>query len=202
MNSFTSFFRLNLRIFVALASVLLICSLSSCGSLKLKYADSDDPAYIGPINGKDHRGKKDYADHDDKKDDNKKQISASSHPLVVEARQWLGTPYLYGGETKDGADCSGFVMQVYKNALNISLPRNSAKQCEFCKKIDRSSLQPGDLLFFSSQNAGGNVAHVGMYVGEGIMIHASSSRGVIETPIDNTYFVTYFVSCGRVPGID
>lgn len=121
--------------------------------------------------------------------------------LVREARTWIGTPYLYGGETKDGADCSGFLMTLFKETCSLSLPRNSAAQRDYCIAIDRPMLQPGDLVFFSSSVGQGKVSHVGMYIGSGKMIHASTSRGVIESGLDEKYYQNHYHSSGRVYGI-
>lgn len=121
--------------------------------------------------------------------------------LVKEAREWLGTPYLYGGETRSGADCSGFLMTVFKNVCGLSLPRNSAAQREYCVEIDKSRLSPGDLVFFTSSAGKGKVSHVGMYVGDGRIIHASTSRGVVESALQEKYYVTHYHSSGRVYAI-
>lgn len=124
-----------------------------------------------------------------------------SDALVSTARTWLGTPYRYGGQTKKGTDCSGMLMVIYKDVANLSLPRNSAEQRNYCLDINRRSLQPGDLVFFSSSTRGGKVSHVGMYVGGGKIIHASSSRGVIESSLDEKYYKNHYHSSGRVYGI-
>ncbi len=117
--------------------------------------------------------------------------------LLKEADKWIGTPYVYGGNSSDGVDCSGFVLQVYKKALDIKLPRNSAKQQEFCTKLDRDNLREGDLVFFTVRG-GDSVGHVGIYIGNGRMIHASSSKGVIISPLSQKYYVDNFHSCGRI----
>lgn len=166
--------------------VMLCLFLTSCGSRKsqvgLKY-NEDEAGQV--IEVKPHG--KPMSD------------SPVARRLVAEAREWLGTPYKYGGETKSGADCSGFVMKVYHKVTGLKLPRNSAAQCDYCNKIKKEELETGDLVFFSSNASKGRVAHVGMYVGDGIMIHASSSRGVIETDINSDYFVRHYVASGRVP---
>ena len=87
-------------------------------------------------------------------------------------------------------------MNVYNRALGIKLPRNSAKQQEFCTGVSRNELSPGDLVFFS--NNSGRINHVGMYIGAGNMIHASSSRGVIISSLSEKYFMDRFHSAGRV----
>lgn len=117
--------------------------------------------------------------------------------LLKEADRWIGVPYLYGGNGKDGVDCSGFVLQVYKSALGIGLPRNSAKQQEYATLTSLDNLREGDLVFFTVRG-GKDVGHVGIYIGDGRMIHASSSKGVIISPLSQKYYVDNFHSCGRI----
>lgn len=121
--------------------------------------------------------------------------------LVGEARRWLGTPYRYGGESRSGADCSGMLMVIYRDVAGVKLPRNSAAQRDYCFEVERRQLQPGDLVFFSSSRGGRKISHVGMYVGNGRIIHASSSRGVIESELAERYYDTHYHSSGRVYGI-
>lgn len=127
--------------------------------------------------------------------------AASARPakaLLEEADKWLGTPYKYGGDKRGkGVDCSGLVNRVYADALSISLPRNSAQQAEFCKAIDKKSLDIGDLVFFSPGGSG-RINHVGMYIGDDCMIHASGSRGVMISRLSEPYFQRNYRSCGRV----
>jgi len=119
--------------------------------------------------------------------------------LVKEARTWIGTPYQWGGQDKNGADCSGFVMEVFRQAVGVKLPRNSRQQQKYCTPIRPEELAVGDLVFFSSAKSSGQVAHVGMYIGDNKMIHSSSSKGVIETDLSQNYYVRYFYGAGRVP---
>ncbi len=125
------------------------------------------------------------------------KASPSMAALLTEANSWIGTPYKYGGNTREGVDCSGFVLQVYLRALDISLPRTSAQQQDFCRKIRRDELKPGDLMFFSVRE-GGNVGHVGIYIGDGMMIHASSKVGVVVAPLNTSYFERNYLSSGRI----
>lgn len=119
--------------------------------------------------------------------------------LLSEADTWKGTPYLWGGNDRNGVDCSGFVTQVFKNALGIKLPRTSKTQSEYCTPLKRKDLQPGDLVFFATNSKKeGEVSHVGLYIGDGNMIHSSSSRGVIVSSLDNNYYRKTFHSAGRV----
>lgn len=121
--------------------------------------------------------------------------------LVRSARQWIGTPYVYGGRSKSGTDCSGMIMVIYDEVAGLSLPRNSAAQRDYCVSVSRRQLEPGDLVFFTTSKRGGKVNHVGMYVGNGRIIHASSSRGVIESSLDEKYYATHYHSSGRVYGV-
>ena len=121
--------------------------------------------------------------------------------LVSGARQWLGTPYVWGGENKDGADCSGFVMTLFRDVTGISIPRNSRAQKDYCIDLDKNKLEVGDLVFFSSPKSGGKIAHVGMYIGDNMMVHASSSKGVIESSLDLNYYIKHFQGAGRIPTI-
>lgn len=118
--------------------------------------------------------------------------------LLEEAYSWLGTPYKYGGQAKDGADCSGFVMMSYVNALGIKLPRTSYDQGEYCKRISKDKLQAGDLVFFRTGKAD-RVSHVGIYIGDDKIIHASSSRGVVIDNLSGKYYVDHYHHSGYIP---
>jgi hypothetical protein len=115
--------------------------------------------------------------------------------LVAEARKWIGTPYRYGGCDRDGTDCSGFVMSVYKNVCGIKLPRSSSEQRSYCMEVSRNKTSVGDLVFFGSES---KVSHVGLYIGNGEMIHASTSRGVMVSSIDSGYWLDHYCGAGHV----
>lgn len=117
--------------------------------------------------------------------------------LVKEARRWLGSPYRYGGNTRKGVDCSGLVAQVYDRTLGIKLPRTSADQCVFSTGIEKKKLRNGDLIFFATGQAG-RVSHVGIYIGDNRMIHASASRGVVVSDIGESYWLRRYVASGRI----
>lgn len=123
--------------------------------------------------------------------------SDQTHRIVREARKWIGTPYRYGGVTHAGIDCSGLTMTLYADVYGLQLPRSSAQQQQYALPISQSDLAPGDLVFFAT-SGGANVSHVGLYIGSGKMVHASTSRGVIESSLDEKYYVQRFHSAGRV----
>ncbi len=110
-------------------------------------------------------------------------IEARRDSVVAFARQQLGTRYVFGGTSPRGFDCSGFT-QYLARAFGVNLPRTAAQQARVGTEVprDRSLLRPGDLLTFGR---GGRVTHIGVYVGDGRYVHASSGRGQItESNLD------------------
>ncbi len=115
--------------------------------------------------------------------------------IVKKAKQYLGTPYVYGGASPSGFDCSGFVQYVFQ-LHGIPLPRTSRQQWTAGKSIATSQLQPGDLVFFNTSGSG--VSHLGIWVGDGQFIHASSSRGVMISALSNSYWSPRYMGARRV----
>lgn len=125
------------------------------------------------------------------------ELPEQTKALLHEADKWLGTAYRYGGNTRAGVDCSGLVCNLFNNALSIKLPRVSSQQGEFCRRISKNELIEGDLVFFNT-GGGARINHVGMYIGGGNIVHASTSKGVIISSLDDSYYKRTFNSCGRV----
>lgn len=92
--------------------------------------------------------------------------------LLEIAKQQLGVPYVYGGTTPSGFDCSGFTQYCFKQALGIELPRTADAQYGLGESVALNDLQPGDLVFWGSRRG---IYHVGIYVGDGNYIHAGAS---------------------------
>jgi cell wall-associated NlpC family hydrolase len=111
------------------------------------------------------------------------------------ADSYLGVGYRYGGRTRAGMDCSGFVGQVFEEALGMALPRRSRAQIGEGTSVARSDLRPGDLVFFRNWLV---VDHVGIYYGEDRFIHSSSTLGVTVTPLDDPYFRTRYAGARRL----
>ncbi|MDE6080411.1 MAG: C40 family peptidase [Duncaniella sp.] len=119
--------------------------------------------------------------------------------LLSEAKMWLGTPYRYGGNDRGGVDCSGLVVQVYQRALGIKLPRVSREQADAVEAQSRERLLPGDLVFFATGRDPQRISHVGIFLGDGKMIHSSTKNGVVVADILSGYFDEHFRKAGRVP---
>jgi probable lipoprotein NlpC len=107
------------------------------------------------------------------------------HQLQAHFLQWSGTPYKYGGNSKRGIDCSAFVSRTYKEIFGLYLPRTTRAQAVAGKKISRASVRPGDLVLFKT---GILDRHVGIYLGNKYFMHASASKGVIQSRLDNPYW--------------
>lgn len=117
----------------------------------------------------------------------KPQPPKSRGSLEQYASSWLGAKYVYGAAEKKRTDCSGFVMQVYKGYYNIALDHSASSIYKDSRgsKVSRGSLKEGDLVFFGSF---WKVDHVGIYLSGDRFIHASTSKGVIISPMNDKYW--------------
>ena len=121
-------------------------------------------------------------------------LSSRGGMIVNTAKRFIGVPYVWGGTTTSGFDCSGFIMNIYgRHGLNIK--RLADEQYYGGKKLSKSELTAGDLVFFSTYAPG--VSHVGIYIGDNKFIHASSSRGVTIDSLDSEYFKNAYVGACR-----
>ncbi len=109
-------------------------------------------------------------------------------------KPWIGTPYSFGGESKRGIDCSGFVMQVFKKYKGMNLPHSTRETFKMGKNISKSGLKKGDVLFFGNWLG---VSHSGIYMGQNSFVHASSSKGVTYTSFSNAYWAPKFKGARR-----
>ena len=115
--------------------------------------------------------------------------------IISSAMDYMGVPYVFGGTSPYGFDCSGYVQYVFANA-GVSLPRTADVQYEEGTPISTAELVPGDLVFFTTYTYG--ASHVGIYVGDGNFIHASSSRGVTISSLNESYYSTHYIGARRI----
>ena len=117
--------------------------------------------------------------------------------FLEQCKQYLGTPYKYGGISKTGMDCSGFIFTSAKQSLGIKLPRRAEDLYNATERLEKEQLQPGDFLFFKAANT---VNHAAVYLGNDEFIHAASDgpkTGVIISKLSDSYWNTTFVGCGK-----
>ena len=125
------------------------------------------------------------------------QRSSGSSSVVQAAYRNVGARYVWGASRPGAFDCSGFTMFVMRQ-FGVSLPHSSGAQFRMGRSVSRSNLQAGDLVFFSSGTRG-VIGHVGLYIGNGRMIHASTpSTGVIVSSINERYFAARYLGARRV----
>lgn len=125
--------------------------------------------------------------------------SSAGERIVSKAKEYLGVPYVYGGTSPSGFDCSGFVYYVYRQC-GYSITRTATTQNRDGYQVSRSNLQPGDIIIFYN-SAKTAIGHSAIYIGNGQFIHASSSGGrVMITNLSSTYYDTHFYSARRIVG--
>ena len=128
----------------------------------------------------------------------KKQTKPAAKPTNLEkyAKEWLGAKYVYGAASKKKTDCSGYVMQVYKGFYGIALDHNAQRIFDDGRgySIKRKKLQEGDLVFFGNF---WKISHVGIYLKGDRFIHASTSSGVVITPMDDNYWASKYKGARR-----
>jgi len=128
----------------------------------------------------------------------KSDAGTAKEKMLMEIIRYLNTPYKYGGNSKKGIDCSAFTQQVYRNVLSVELSRSARTQFRQGKKIKRiEDLRFGDLVFFNTRK---NVkpGHVGIYIGDYLFAHASSSRGVTVSSLKHSYYKSRFMGGRRI----
>ena len=122
-------------------------------------------------------------------------LPVSESKLRTVAESYLGVPYVFGGQSRDGMDCSGFVRQVFNEASGIQLPHNAAAMSHYGRDVSKNDLEPGDILFFKGLFF---IEHAGIYMGNGYFIHSQSHVGVNYTLLSTTYFTEHLAGAKRV----
>lgn len=126
------------------------------------------------------------------------KVESKTSELVVNALGFLGVPYKRGGNTAEtGFDCSGFVRAIYTQTIGLVLPRRAEQQAAATQKIDKSELQPGDLVFFNTMRRA--FSHVGIYVGNGKFVHSPRPGGEVRVEdMGISYWASRFDGARRV----
>lgn len=124
-------------------------------------------------------------------------LSGESHHVANQKinkvyRQWAGTRYRMGGTGSGGIDCSAFVQKAMSGAFGLDLPRSTSEQRYEGHSISKSDLRPGDLVFFRKNH------HVGVYIGNGLFVHASTSQGVTTSSLSESYWARNYTQSRRV----
>jgi len=120
---------------------------------------------------------------------------AVKHKLYQQHNEWLGVDYEMGGLGKDGIDCSGFVYRTFRQKLGINIPRSTEQQIKLGTKVSKNKLRAGDLVFFKTAT---KVRHVGIYLENNKFLHASTSKGVMISKLDNVYWKQKFWQAKRL----
>ena len=115
--------------------------------------------------------------------------------LLAHHASWRGTPYVWGGLSRSGVDCSGYIYRTYQNVFARALPRTTRAQVQLGRRIERAQLRDGDLVFFKT---GRDRRHAGIYVGNGQFAHASYSRGVTISSLDSAYWKRHYWQSRRL----
>ena len=125
------------------------------------------------------------------------KTNVNKDEVMYKVIEYLNTPYLWGGTSKRGIDCSAFVQTVMYQALGVLLPRTSSEQSNVGADVQRSELKFGDLLFFNTMGRG-RVSHVGIYMSDGYFVHSGSSTGVAVASLESDFYSRVFLRAKRV----
>lgn len=122
-------------------------------------------------------------------------------PLKAVADTYLGVPYVWGGESMTGIDCSAFTRSVWQRTFGIALPRVAKQQSQLGIPVFKFGLQPGDLVFFGETPDSASIDHVGIYMGKNQFINATSSSGVKYSSLDESFWVGKYQFAKRFPNM-
>lgn len=183
-NRFKSLCNVGISMLLTLTAMFMLESCSSTKKLSVKRMDSVEEERIEMRNHKPGH------------------MSSWQKNIFNEAMTWIGTPYKYAGAEKGiGADCSGFVLRVFENTQGWKLPRNSAKQAEYCERISEKEVIAGDLVFFATGSDPQKISHVGIMLDDVAFVHASSTKGVVVSQINSPYYSKRIMMFGRLPEV-
>ena len=161
---------------VFIVLLILIVSAAGCTLTQVRHT-ARKPVYTAPSN----------IAFDDSQEINRQ--------IQLQYQQWKGTRYAYGGLSRNGIDCSGFVYVTYLDKFGIKLPRSTSSLSQVGRKVKRAELRPGDLVFFKTGFKG---RHVGIYMDKGRFVHASTKKGVMISSFRDYYWKNKYWTSRRV----
>lgn len=124
--------------------------------------------------------------------------SSKGQQIVAIAKSYMGVPYVWGGTSPAGFDCSGLVQYVFRQ-MGVSINRVAADQTAHGTPVSRENLKPGDIVFFHNTSRYTRINHVGIYVGDGQFIHAPQTGDVVKiSPLNTGYYNTTFITARRI----
>jgi cell wall-associated NlpC family hydrolase len=123
--------------------------------------------------------------------------STTREMMLMEIIKYLNTPYKFGGNSKNGIDCSAFTQTIYNNSLSVLLLRSAREQFTQGLSIEKSSLKFGDLVFFNTRRRV-RPGHVGIFIGGNLFAHSSSKQGVIISSLDHEYYSRTYMGARRI----
>lgn len=129
---------------------------------------------------------------------NQKKTVALQNQLLKSYSNWKGTKYALGGDSERGMDCSALTRRVYREVYGYELPRQTIQQVKMGAHVSKENLKPGDIVFFRPE---GTNNHTAVYLGDTLFINASSSKGVVISTLENTYWNKYFKYGVRVRAV-
>lgn len=126
-------------------------------------------------------------------------VTSQGQQIVDFAMQFHGSPYVWAGNTPSGFDCSGFTQYVVQNTLGYDITHSTDLQAGYGSPVAWGEWQPGDLIFFVGTGGGGYISHVGIYIGDGQMIHAENAgTGVVISSLYSSYYSEHYYSATRL----
>lgn len=176
----------------AIAAIVLAASGCASPGLQRGHADPGRTGKSADSRDQHQTARLDDASHQGMPSSSATRLKKALHRVY---NRWHGTPYRYGGQSRDGVDCSSFVRQAIDTVESHELPRTTVEQAQAGVSIPRSHLETSDLVFFKT----GNLSHhVGIYLGEGRFMHASTNQGVTISRLDNVYWRNHYWQSRRI----
>ncbi len=129
-------------------------------------------------------------------DKSKAWVPINKNKILTSVNKFKGIPYKWGGENRNGMDCSGLVKSVFYDLERVELPHKASEQSRYGVMVSKNALKCGDIVFFKVQ--GLFIDHVGIYLGDGTFVHASAITGVTVTPLDDYYYKERYAFAKRL----